>query len=52
MTVTAIGAVYGLSAKTISTNRARILRKLGLRNNAEIVYYALKHKLVAAPEGL
>ncbi len=51
-TVTQIASEFSLSAKTISTNRARILRKTGLRNNAEIVYYAHKHKLVEAPVGV
>ena len=35
-----------LSIKTISTYRARILKKLGLRNTADIIRYALKNKLV------
>lgn len=51
-TVTQIANEFCLSAKTISTNRARLLRKMGLRNNAEIVYYAHKHKLVDAPAGV
>lgn len=47
--VTQIAAELGLSAKTISTNRARILRKMGVGNNAELVYYALKHRLIERP---
>jgi two-component system invasion response regulator UvrY len=35
-----------LSVKTISTNRVRALRKMGMKNNAEITYYAIKHELV------
>jgi DNA-binding NarL/FixJ family response regulator len=35
-----------LSPSTISTYRARILRKLGLATNAELVHYALKHQLI------
>ena len=35
-----------LSASTISTYRTRILRKLKLANNAELVQYAIKHGLV------
>lgn len=35
-----------LSASTISTYRTRILRKLKLSNNAELVQYAIKHGLV------
>lgn len=36
-----------VNAKTISTYRARILSKLGLRSNADLVRYALEHKLVS-----
>ena len=35
-----------LSVKTISTYRARILQKMGLRNNAELMHYAMLHQLV------
>jgi len=45
-TVTDIANELSLSVKTISTYRTRILEKLDLRNNAEIIRYALKHGLV------
>jgi DNA-binding NarL/FixJ family response regulator len=35
-----------LSAKTISTYRARILDKLGLKSNAEMILYAIQNHLV------
>lgn len=35
-----------LSPSTVSTYRIRILRKLGLASNAELVHYAVKHQLV------
>jgi len=35
-----------LSPSTISTYRSRILKKLGLENNANLVQYAVKHRLV------
>ncbi|HUL45209.1 MAG TPA: response regulator transcription factor [Bacteroidota bacterium] len=35
-----------LSEKTITTYRARIFEKLGVRNNVELTHYALQHKLV------
>ena len=35
-----------LSAKTVSTYRARILKKMNMKNNAELTYYAIKHGLV------
>lgn len=50
--VTQIAQELRLSVKTISTNRARLLVKMGLHNNAEIVYYAIKHRLVPLPKHL
>lgn len=44
--LTEIGAALFVSVKTVSTHRARILQKLGLKNNAELVQYALRHKLI------
>ena len=35
-----------LSIKTISTYRARILEKMKIKNNAELMRYAIKHELV------
>lgn len=35
-----------LSPSTISTYRVRILRKLGLTSNAELVQYAVRHQLI------
>lgn len=35
-----------ISIKTVSTYRARILEKLGVENNAEIINYAIKHGLI------
>jgi len=32
--------------QTISTYRSRILEKMKLKNNAEIIYYAVKQGLV------
>jgi len=45
-TVTEIANELSLSVKTISTNRVRALRKMGMKNNAEFTYYAIKHGLV------
>jgi DNA-binding NarL/FixJ family response regulator len=42
-----VAAMAGVSPKTISTYRARILRKLRLRTNADLVRYALEHALIA-----
>jgi len=35
-----------LSVKTVSTYRSRALEKLDLRNNAEIMQYAIRHRLI------
>ena len=40
-----IAAELSLSPKTISTHRARLLHKMLLQNNAEIVRYAIEHDL-------
>jgi len=45
-TVGDIAEQLSLSDKTISTYRARILEKMGMRNNAELTHYAIKNKLV------
>lgn len=41
-----IAAELSLSAKTVSTYRARVLEKLGLRSTVELARYALQHGLV------
>jgi DNA-binding NarL/FixJ family response regulator len=43
---TEIGERLHLSVKTVSTHKTRILEKLNLRSTAELVRYALEHKLV------
>ena len=45
-TVTQIAQELNLSAKTISTYRARILEKLELNTTAEIIHYAIQNQLV------
>ena len=44
--VSEIAKDLSLSVKTISTYRTRILEKMGLRNNAELMHYAMQHQLV------
>jgi two-component system, NarL family, invasion response regulator UvrY len=44
--VSQIARELSLSVKTISTYRARILEKMGMRNNAELMRYAMEHRLV------
>lgn len=45
-TVKEIADELSLSVKTISTNRVRALNKMGMKNNAELTYYAIKRGLV------
>ena len=44
--VTEVSAELGLSVKTVSTYRARVLEKMGMASNAELMQYALRHGLV------
>src|SRR5262245_26246283 len=46
MSVSEIAGNLNLSVKTISTYRARILEKMALRNNADLISYAIKNRLV------
>jgi two-component system invasion response regulator UvrY len=41
-----ISTELGLSAKTISTYRARVLEKMNMKTNAELTYYAIQNGLV------
>jgi len=45
--VTEIGKELHLSVKTISTYRTRILEKLSMDSNADLVKYAVRHGIVA-----
>lgn len=45
-TVREIAEENFLSVKTVRTYRQRILEKMGLKRNAELIRYALEHKLV------
>jgi DNA-binding NarL/FixJ family response regulator len=44
--LTEIADQLSLSVKTISTYRSRVLKKLGLKNNSDIVKYAMNHGLL------
>jgi len=41
-----IAAQLNVSVKTVATHRARLLAKMGLKNNAEIVHYAIENQLL------
>ncbi|HET7435902.1 MAG TPA: response regulator transcription factor [Thermoanaerobaculia bacterium] len=45
-TVSEIAEELVLSVKTVSTYRTRIIEKTGLRNNAEMIQYAMRRDLV------
>ena len=41
-----IATAYNISVKTVDTYRSRLLKKLSLRNNADLSRYAIQNKLV------
>lgn len=41
-----IGQEFGISVKTVSTYRARILKKMNMQTNADLIQYAVKHQIV------
>uniref|UniRef100_A0A7V4G729 Response regulator transcription factor n=1 Tax=Desulfobacca acetoxidans TaxID=60893 RepID=A0A7V4G729_9BACT len=45
-TVREIAEAYHLSPKTVDTYRSRLLKKLNLRNNAELSRFAIQNRLV------
>jgi two-component system, NarL family, invasion response regulator UvrY len=45
-TVREIADLISLSDKTISTYRARLLEKMGMKTNAELTHYAIRNELV------
>lgn len=45
-TVSRIAELLNLSAKTVSTYRARVLEKLALESNSDLTYYAMKNGLI------
>jgi DNA-binding NarL/FixJ family response regulator len=47
-----IAADLHLSAKTVSTHKARLMEKLGVDNNADLVHYAVRHRLIDDPNAI
>jgi DNA-binding NarL/FixJ family response regulator len=45
-TLSEIAELMGLSSKTISTYRSRILEKTGMKTNAELTHYAIDNRLI------
>ncbi len=50
-TVGEIAKKLSLSVKTVSTHKTRILQKMGLANQAELIRYALEHRLLDEKPG-
>ena len=46
MGVNDIGVQLSISNKTVSTHKARLMEKLGLESTADLVRYALQHRLI------
>jgi len=44
--VSEIATELNLSVKTVSTHKARLMEKMGIDNQAELVRYAVRHRLV------
>ena len=44
--LTEIGNELALSVKTIGTHRTRILEKMKMKKNAELIHYAIQHELI------
>ncbi|MHA4844110.1 response regulator [Flavitalea antarctica] len=44
--VSEVGCMLHLSATTISTYRARILKKMHMKTNADLIQYAITHQLI------
>ena len=44
--ISKIGEILSLSVNTISTYRTRIMEKLNIHNNADLVKYSMKHNLI------
>lgn len=44
--LTEVAGALSLSVKTISTHKTRILQKIGVSNQTELVHYAIRHQLI------
>ena len=48
-TLSEIAEEISLSVKTVSTYKTRILEKMNIKNNSELILYAIKHGLISIP---
>jgi DNA-binding NarL/FixJ family response regulator len=44
-----IAAELGITIRTVETHRAKIMLKLGLHSLAELIHYAIRHKIFTVP---
>ena len=44
--VSEIAEKLNLSVKTVSTHKARLMEKMGIANQAELIRYAIRHRLI------
>lgn len=51
-TTTEIAQQFSISVKTVSTHKSRIMEKMQMTNQAELIRYALHHHLVNEPPNL
>lgn len=49
--VSEIAGELALSVKTISTHKTRIMQKMRMANQTELIRYAIRHKLIDEPGG-
>jgi two-component system invasion response regulator UvrY len=46
VTLKEIAHKFSISTKTVSTHRFRILKKMGMRNNADLIHYGIENQLL------
>jgi DNA-binding NarL/FixJ family response regulator len=44
-----IAALLGIAVRTVETHRSKIMLKLGFHSLAELIHYAIRHKIVSLP---
>jgi len=44
-----IAAELGITIRTVETHRAKIMHKLGMHSLAELIHYAIRHKIMSTP---
>jgi DNA-binding NarL/FixJ family response regulator len=49
--VSDIAHQLNLSVKTVSTHKARLMQKMGMHNQSDLIRYAIAHKLLDDPAG-